>query len=202
MTPNYYTCSSCGEKFTFKTQAPRYHLGPDPLGATVDETALLSILARPAWCRDCNSLCHAEDILPVREVENAYAAVRSGRHVEYPVDTEYMEPDQALAIVGAYLRWRMARRRPARALCCGGVNFQFMDVAQPLIKHLECEFGFITARFAISSYCGPGPGVYSAADIPLHDTEGELIGRLTWRQQGESVWQAESASYPPATAED
>jgi hypothetical protein len=199
--PNYYACNSCGEKFKFNSQAPFYHPGSEPLGLTVDESVVLDIPVRPAWCKDCDGLCRVEDILPAREIENACAAVRSGRHVEYPVNTEFMEPDQAQALVGAYLRWRMKRRRPARALCCGGVNFQFMDVAQPLIKHAECEFGFITGWYTINPCCGVGPGVYSAASIPLHDTEGELIGRLTWRQPGASVWQVEPAGYPPGVME-
>ncbi|MES2889401.1 MAG: hypothetical protein V4739_15510 [Pseudomonadota bacterium] len=34
---------------------------------------------------------------------------------------------------------------------------------------------------------GLGPGVNSTAEIPVHDAEGEVIGRLAWRRRGNSV---------------
>jgi hypothetical protein len=87
--------------------------------------------------------------------------------VAYPLNTELMDSAEVEKEVGKYLRWRMERRHAARALCCGRSNFQFMDVAQPLFKHADCEFGVMEPVHHIGSYNGPGPGVYSAADIPV-----------------------------------
>ena len=73
-----------------------------------------------------------------------------------------------------------------------------MDVAQPLLKHQECDFGFITAWSWLSSHNGPGPGVRSAANIRLYDSEGQLIGLLTWWDRESASWAVEPAAYPPS----
>jgi hypothetical protein len=116
--------------------------------------------------------------------------------VEYPVESTCMSTEQALDSLAVYLRWRMGRRHEARALCCGRRNYQLLDVAQPLLKHQECEFGFVEPRIVIAGYNGPGPGVYSAANIPLYSGEGELLGRLTWRDRGSDTWAVVPATYP------
>lgn len=135
-------------------------------------------------------------IRSLRDFENAYGAVRSGKTVEYPNTTESLDKEAALHEVKIFLQWRMSRRRAARALCCGGENYQFMDVAYPLFKHAECDFGYMEAQYFFPGpYCGPGPGVISPANIRLYDTEGELIGQLTWHKQEENTWNTEKLSY-------
>ncbi|MFZ6873797.1 hypothetical protein ACO0LF_17195 [Undibacterium sp. Di27W] len=144
----------------------------------------------------------AENIANLRDFENAYGAARSGKFIEYPLNTEHLEADIAMKEVASYLRWRMSRLRAARALCCGGNNYQFMDVAQPMFKHAECDFGYMQPEYLYpGSYNGPGPGVYDPANFRFYDPEGELIGQLTWRKRGDNKWETEKLSYPDVSDE-
>ncbi len=198
MFQNRYICTGCRETLESNVGDTCYYAGTEGLDKEVADTNLLALPVRPAWCKDCQSICVAEDIAPVRAFEDAYGAVRGGRLVEYPIHTENWKPEEALRAVEWYLRWRMTRRHPARALCCGGTNYQFMDVALPLFKHAGCESGVIEpAGVFIGPYCGSGPGVHSAANIRVYDSEGELIGRLTWRKRDEDKWEVEPAKYDP-----
>lgn len=202
MIPNYYVCTSCLEKFEFRFRDACYFIGTEPLGKKVTEADLLPTPARPAWCNHCEAMCLVEDIASSRDFESAYAAVRSGLPIDYPIASANFESTQAEAIAGNFLRWRISRRRDARALCCGRENYQFMDVAQPLFKHAGCEFGFIEPAFYIGSYCGPGPGVLSPANMPVYSTEGELVGLLTCRKQGDVLWEVEPLNYPASSDDD
>lgn len=202
LVPPAYVCTGCQMQFDFKYRSADYYLGEGPLGVRVDQSSLLAVPVRPAWCLRCEALCLAEDIVSLCDMENAYGAVRAGRLVEYPLPTEFMDKADAEREVEKYLRWRMERRHPARALCCGGGRFQFMDVAQPLFKHADCDFGVIEpVPEYIGPYNGPGSGVYSPANEPVYSTEGDLIGLLTWRKVGESAWRVEPVRYPNATEE-
>jgi hypothetical protein len=202
MIPNYYECSSCRERFEFGFREAYYYLGSGSVEGSALDEALLSIPVRPGWCKNCGSVCIVEDIAPLRTFEAAYGAVRQGRPVEYPVATEYCEPEFANELAGAYLRWRLGRRHAARALCCGGSDYIFMDDAQPLIKHAECDFGFIEPMVWIGSYCGTGPGVRSPANLRLYTSEGELAGLLTWHHRGEGRWDVAPSRYPPPGSDD
>jgi hypothetical protein len=199
--PNHYKCSSCHEEFYFAIRTVCYYTGTVPLGKTVADADLLAIPARPAWCKHCEALCIAEDIAPLRAFEDAYGAVRCGRTVEYPLYSEYWDPADVQQEIANLLRWRMGRIHQARTLCCGRSNFQFMDVAQPLLKHEGCEYGFIEPMIVVQSHCGPGPGVKSAANFYVYDPEGVLIGKLTWRNQDEVSWKVEPAMFAPIVEE-
>ncbi|MFZ6759912.1 hypothetical protein ACO0K9_22165 [Undibacterium sp. Ji50W] len=192
-----YTCSSCREKFFLPFTDACYYLGPKPVGKQVADDDVLKVLVRHAWCRDCSSLCIAEDILALREFENAYGSARAGRSIEYPVQSEYMDEAEVVGEAKRYLRWRMLRGHVPRALCCGGSNFQFMDEPQMQIKHAECDFGFVSGSMRIGSSCGSSPGVSTPANIRLYDIDGELIGRLTWWKQDVGKWDIEPLSYLP-----
>lgn len=203
MLPNSYVCSSCRTKFHFQFREARYYVGTGPAGSRVAYDDLLSVNIRPAWCKDCDGLCLVEDIASLPMFEGAYAAARSGRTVDYPADTQYMDAAQAITELGDKLRWRMARRHPPRALCCGGSRYQLMDVAQPVFKHAQCDFGIVAPEMAFAGpFNGPGPGVYSPANMRLYDAEGELIGRLTWHKREERMWEIEVLQYPPVVADD
>jgi len=197
MLPNHFVCTACFEQFQFGFREAVYYVGTTPLAASVPDQELLPVPVRPAWCKDCNGLCIAEDIAPLRAFEDAYGAARRGQRVEYPIETWDADAVHAASSVEPYLRWRMARRHVARALCCGGTRFQFMDVEQPLLKHADCEHGFVEPRYWIGSYCGPGPGVRSPANILVFDAEGERIALLTWRRRTESGswWEVETSTY-------
>lgn len=202
MLPNYYQCTSCRERFRFAHTEGYYYLNSDhvPLDVRVSVADLHAIPARPGWCKDCATVCLVEDIAATRVFEDAYGAVRSGRVVEYPLQTENLDPQQAQEELATYLRWRFARRRPARALCCGGTSYQFLDVAQPLLKHEGCDFGVVEPQHAIA---GGGiylaPGVHSPANIRVYCGEGDLIGLLTWRSHGSDTWDVIPAVYPEST---
>lgn len=202
MLPTRYVCSSCQASFDFKFKEALYYVGIEPVGNQVAYDDLLLVNVRPAWCKDCDCLCVAEDIASLPIYEGAYAAARGGRKVEYPADTEHMDAAEAIKELGDKLRWRMARRHPARVLCCGGSRYQLMDVESPLLKHAECDFGVVEPRSFIGGYCGPGPGVYSPANIPLYDGEGVLIGQLTWRHKTEPIWDIEPLTYPAPAADE
>lgn len=196
MIPSHYTCSSCNENLSVPNADNYYYLGSLAIGMPVDDKDLFLMPVRPAWCKDCASLCTVEDIRSLRDFENAYGAVRSGKTVEYPIATENLDNEATLHEVKIFLQWRMSRGRVARALCCGDENYQFMDVAQPMFKHAECDFGYMEARYSLpGSYCGPGPGAYSPANIRLYDPEGELVGPLTWYKREESKWDTEKLNY-------
>ncbi len=200
MIPTEYYCNSCLTKFQTPFTKAYYYLGSTAMGQQVEDSQLLGIPMRPAWCKACEVICGAEDILPLRDFENAYGAARAGKEIDYPVNSEYMRASSVVGEVARYLSWRMTRRHIPRVLCCGGTNFQYLDVAQPLIKHAGCEFGFIQGSFRIGSST-PGPGYYSPADFRVYDTEGTLIGKLTWRRAGIEGWDTEKLSYP-APVED
>lgn len=202
MIPSYYECSSCRERFEFGFREAYYYLGSGSVEGSALDDALLSIPVRPGWCKDCGCVCIVEDIAPLRTFEAAYGAVRQGRPVEYPVATECYEPEVANELAAAYLRWRLGRRRAARALCCGGSDYLFMDDAQPLIKHAECDFGFIEPMVWIGPYCGPGPGVISPANFRLYTSEGELTGLLTWHRREEGRWDVAPAHYPSRAGDE
>ena len=96
MTPTRYTCSSCNESLAVPESENYYYMGSASIGMPVGNDDLYLIPVRPAWCKDCASLCIAEDIRSVRDFENAYGAVRSGKTVEYPRETEYLDNEEAL----------------------------------------------------------------------------------------------------------
>jgi len=202
MIPSYYECGSCRERFEFGFREAYYSLGSGSVEGSLLDVDLLCAPVRPGWCKDCSGVCLVEDIAPLRTFEAAYGAVRQGRSVEYPVATECYEPDTASELVAMYLRWRMSRKHAARALCCGGPNYIFMDDAQPLIKHAECDFGFIEPMVWFSSYCGAGPGVISPANLRLYTSEGELAGLLTWHRREEGRWDVAPAHYPDPASDN
>src|SRR5262249_26076231 len=147
----------------FAQREARYYFDFDsaPLGNQLSGGDLADVPVRPGWCKTCSKVCLVEHIEPLRVFEDAYGFGRTGKPVQYPIDTEHLHPQEALDALEAFLKWRMERRHLARALCCGGTHFQFLDVAQPLLKHQECDFGVVEARYLFSGYNGPGPGVYS-----------------------------------------
>lgn len=200
MLPSHYACTGCGERFEFAHRDALYYFDfdPAPLGSQVSSVDLFHVPVRPGWCKTCATVCLVEDIAPVRAFEDAHGAVRGGRTVEYPSATEFLSPLQAHDEIAAYLQWRLGRRHPSRALCCGGTNYQLLDVAQPLLKHADCESGVVEAQYLIGSYNGPGAGVYSPANIRVYNREGLLIGLLTWRARGSDVWDVVRAEYPRA----
>lgn len=171
--------------------------GPAQPGGPLADGDLLAIPLRPAWCKDCDALCVVEDIAPVRAFEDAYGAVRAGRFVEYPMETEYWEPEQVQEQVSDYLRWRLERRHAPRALCCGGGNYQFMDVPQPLLKHADCDFGVIEpvpVHIGSSNYGRPPAG--TPANTRLYSGEGVLLGHLLWTAHKTLIWDVVPAAYP------
>lgn len=198
MLPTYYICTACGERFEFTRREAVYVTSGDavPLAGQLRDGDLLQVPVRPGWCNDCDKVTIVEDIASLRDFENAYGAVRASKTIEYPLDTTGLAADEAQVAVETYLRWRMGRHHAPRALCCGGDRFQFLDVETPLLKHQECDFGFIEGRSYIGGYNGPGPGVYSEANIPVYSSEGALVGRLTWRERGSDVWAAVPDEYP------
>jgi len=199
MFPTSYACTCCGERFRLAQRAAYYCFDFDggPIDGPLPLARIFPVPVRPAWCKDCAEVCLVEDIAPVRAFENAFGAVRAGRAVEYPLETDQRDPEEAREDVAAYLRWRLTRRHPARALCCGRTNFQFLDVAQPLLKHAECDFGVIEPRYTIGSFNGSAPGTRSPANFPVHDGEGVLFGLLTWLHRDSGTWDFVPAAYPP-----
>jgi hypothetical protein len=194
--PSYYVCTGCKTRFHFEFPLPVYYFGSAPLGTQLLDNEVLPVPVRPGWCKTCNKLCVVEDIQPLRVFEASYGAVRAGKAVEYPEDTVNFDSCQAADRIAAFLRWRMSRFSQPRALCCGGDSYQFLDVELPLLRHAECDFGVVEAAFFyLGTYNGPGPGVYSPANIPVLHGEGELIGRLTTRARGSSLWTVVSAEY-------
>ncbi|MFZ6679341.1 hypothetical protein [Undibacterium sp. Tian12W] len=202
MLPSFYICTACNEKLSFPFYQAYYYLGSNAMGQLVRDEDLLAIPVRPAWCKTCTSLCAAEDIASLRDFENACGAVRSGKPVEYPLETEHMDQDMAISKIQSYLRWRMSRRHKPRALCCGGHDFLYTDVEQPLFKHAGCDFGSMEPQYWLpGSHNWQGPGISSPADIRIYDAEGELLGQLTWHKREENKWDTEKLSYPRAVEE-
>lgn len=197
MLPNFYICTSCNEKLFLPFREAYYYLGSSTMGQLIRNEDLFAIPVRPAWCKTCSNLCIAEDIASLRDFENAYGAVRSGKAVEYPLETEYMDQELAIHEIQSYLRWRMSRQQKPRALCCGSHDFLYTDVGQPLFKHAGCDFGSMEPRCIFpGAHSWHGPGISSPADIRIYDAEGELKGKLTWRKREENAWDTEILTYP------
>lgn len=203
MLPMAYRCSGCDEKFSFPFRDALYCLGGSPESGEIANTDLFHIPLRPAWCLDCGTLTVVEDIAPLGVFEGAYAYVRSGRHVEYPISTEDLTPEEADDEVTAFLRWRMARRHAPRALCCGGARYHFMDLAQPLIKHAGCETGYVAkGGWHLGASIPIRIGLHSRVETRTYNAEGELIGLLTWYDRDSKVWGIEPAAYPPSEPDE
>lgn len=198
MLPNYYLCTACRERFDFALREAVYYVGgrSGRLDGEVHGSQLLEVPVRPAWCLDCATVTLVEDIAPVRAFENAYGLVRAGKDVEYPTFSEGMSRQESQDTMGTHLRWRIDRRHVPRVLCCGGGRYQHLDVQTPLLKHQECDFGFIEPRLIIGGYNGPGPGVLGPAGIGVYSGEGDLVGRLTWRDREANTWAVEPDQYP------
>lgn len=198
MLPSYYQCTSCRERFELAHTESCYYFNFDrvPLGVRVPAADLHAIPVRPGWCKDCAAVCLVEDIAATRVFEDAYGAVRAGRSVEYPLQTEHLDLQQAQEELATYLRWRFARRHPARALCCGGTSYQFLDVAQPLLKHEGCDFGVVEPGYIIGGGTYRAPSVDRPANIRVHSEEGDLIGLLTWQPHGPDTWDMVPTAYP------
>ncbi|MDK2126999.1 hypothetical protein [Parachitinimonas caeni] len=196
--PSFYSCSYCHENFHFPFNTLSYHhKGGGPLPSTVRSEDFLEIPKRPAWCKVCNSLTLVEDILPLQDFENAYGAIRAGKSIEYPLHCRGKDAAEQIATCKALLEWRMNRIRPARALCCGGTQFLWMDTLQPLRRHADCEYGFIDPVWYIGSFCGYAHGIHSPADYRVYDPEGELVGNLTWFNQEAGSWALQELRYAP-----
>lgn len=195
--PSHYACTGCGKRFGFEFQRSVYYCGTTPLGHQLLDADVFPIPVRPGWCKTCDKLCVVEDIRPLRTFEDAYGAVRAGKNVEYPEGTLNYDLPEAIDRIAAYLRWRLGRAHTSRALCCGGIDYQFLDVKQPLLKHAECDFGVVEAVYLyFGSYNGSGPGVYSPANIRVFNGEGDLIGLLTTRAWGgATLWEVVPAAY-------
>lgn len=202
MLPSHYVCTCCHTEFRFEFHEADYFLGEGDIGDEVSDGNLLAVPLRPAWCKDCGHVCPVEDIEPLSTFEAAYAAVRRGLAFDYPFSSQIGEPAHHLAEVEAYLRWRMGRRRAARALCCGGSNYQLMDVAAPLFKHAECDFGVVEAGMSVVGSYNWSPGISGPSNTRVYNAEGELIGLRTWLHSDRSTWTIEKLSYPPAPASE
>jgi hypothetical protein len=199
--PAHYVCTSCSTKFLFEFRAADYYLGTGEIEDRVAGNDLLEVPLRPAWCKDCERVCPVEDIAPLRTFEAAYAAVRRGISVDYPFSSEHGDPAHLQSTVETYLRWRMERKHPARALCCGGSNFQFMDIATPLLKHAECDFGVIEPATLFTGSYNWSPGISGPVNTRLYTAEGELIGLRTWLHSDRVTWGMEKLSYTAARGE-
>lgn len=197
LVPSRYVCTECREEFHFEFKQAYYYVGKSPLDRYVAEQDLLEIPLRPAWCRRCEKLCVVEDILALRVFENAYGSVRAGQSVEYPLHTEYMEPDAATSALEHYLRWRMGRSAAPTSLCCGGTDYQLMDVAQPLLQHAGCEYSTVVPQYWFGPWCGSRTGVFHPANVRVYGPEGDLIGMLTWWHGERASWEVQAAAYPP-----
>jgi hypothetical protein len=65
-------------------------------------------------------------------------------------------------------------------LCCGGSNYQLLDLPLPLLKHAGCDVGVIEAVYAYIGMKILGPAEFDNAvspDYRIYDAEGELLGR-------------------------
>lgn len=199
MLPPNYKCTGCSKVFSYAFHGAHCYLkvGLARPDGPLSDADLLAIPLRPAWCKDCAILSVAEDIAPVRAFEDAYGAVRAGRPVEYPLETHFMEAEQAQEQMSDYLRWRLDRRHSPRALCCGGSNYQPMDVPQPLFKHADCDSGVIepAPSFSISGGTYRRPPAGTPANIRLYSSEGVLLGNLHWSGHQTLIWDVSPAEY-------
>ena len=71
MSPSYYECTSCRERFYFAFREAYYDLKSGTAEGSALDESLLPIPVRPAWCKDCSCLCIVEDIAPLRAFEAA-----------------------------------------------------------------------------------------------------------------------------------
>lgn len=193
---SYYECSQCREQFQFKIGLVYHCLQVSADRLSVQDADVFEVPTRPIWCLQCEAVSKVEDLGQLREYEYALGMARRGKTVKYPLYTTGYEPEREMQELELMLAWRMGRRNPARALCCGGQQYQLLDVRQPLIKHAECEYGFIGNVIQIGGFNGPRPGTRSPANYLLHDAEGERIGLMTWYHESGDCWDVVPQPYP------
>lgn len=198
--PSFYQCSECHTRFDFPFAAADYYVGTQPPGRVVGPADLLPVLTEPVWCHTCDGLSLAEHIEPLRTFELAWGSARCGRTVDYPVNTQACDRDASLARLEPYLRWRMARRRPARTLCCGHAHFQRLNDRSSVMRHAGCEHGIVEPMLTVRS-ANWKQTPHQPRGSRLYDSEGRLLGQLTVWVEAEHGWLLQPALSPSLDAE-
>lgn len=186
--PSFYQCSECHARFDFPFTAADYYLGSTPPRRVVQPAQLLPVLTEPVWCPTCDGLSLAEHIEPLRAFELAWGAARCGRSVDYPVNTQASDREASLAQIEPYLRWRMARRRPARTLCCNQPHYHRLNDRGASVRHSGCEHGTVEPMLTIGTAGWKTPAPQQPRGSRLYDSEGHLLGQLTLWVEAEQGW--------------
>jgi len=145
-----------------------YAVGYDLTLRRVHEDNLLWMPVKVIWCGACNAPTLAEDLRPLSTWEATFAAMQSGKPVEFPYDTTSSSDKRSEVRRARRLFDAIGDRTdPGRCLFCGG--FQHIDV--PDLRHDGCG-----GRFEVVHQIGSF--LYSRSAYKVYSTDGMLIGQL------------------------
>ena len=170
MHPHSIRCTGCSTSLRVARCLALYAVGYDAASRRVREDDLLWMPVKVVWCGACNAPTLAEDLRPLSAWEATFAAMQSGKPVEFPYDTT--SDDDMRSELGRARRLFDAighRTDPGRCLFCGG--FQYIALDAPHLRHDGCG-----GRFEVVHQIGSflhARGAYKA-----YSTDGMLIGQL------------------------
>lgn len=175
MLPSFIQCEACLQRYHFPDYASRIYLYAkeyDHKNALVRDDSLIAIPKKPIWCGVCNKPTFAEDLREIRDWEGAFALIKAGNSVEFPIDNTCL--DDKLSVIEEFKKLfeiRLMRQDKGRCLFCGGL--QYIEIGNPDtgIRHDGCGGRFIRL-YSISS------SIYMFSAYKVYTINGIQIGKL------------------------
>ena len=161
-------CTGCLASLPVARCLALYAVGYDAASRRVREDDLLWMPVKVVWCGACNAPTLAEDLRPLPAWEAVFAAMQSGKSVEFPYDTTHGD-DKRSELGRARRLFDALRHRTDRGRClfCGGL--QHIDTLH--LRHDGCG-----GRFEVVHQIGSF--LYARGAYKAYSTDGMLIGQL------------------------
>lgn len=170
MHPHSIRCAGCSTSLRVARCLALYAIDYDAARHRVREDDLLWMPVKVVWCGACNAPTLAEDLRPLSTWEATFAAMQSGKPVEFPYDTTFV--DDKRSELGRARRLFDAighRTDPGRCVFCGG--FQYIALDSPHLRHDGCG-----GRFEVVHLIGSS--LHARSAYKAYATDGMLIGQL------------------------
>ncbi len=181
MLPTGLQCTECYELLSFPSQDRAYYIGSIESPKAILESDYLGMQLDPIWCSDCSKPSWVEAIPSLRQLEKAFALVKSNLEIEYPFPSKFLSTEEAISLLYDYLAWATKRKSKAKCVVCGKRNYTVLGGNLVKLRHKHCDYGVFKPTYTISSHNAPMKTV-------IHNTEGEEIGRLSYWDEKLNGW--------------
>lgn len=186
MLPDSLVCNQCQETYSFPWRSGLNCYAANVLDidgeSAVRDIDMLPMAQKPVWCRRCEGPSYAEDLRDLRDYEQASAALKSGKAIEFPFASEFCDAATAAEIFSRHLALRLARGGPGLCVVCAGTDYVELGAHGPVLRHEPCDYGVLEPRFHIGSVNDRG-NVHR-----LFDGQGRRIGRLGHWNETAHAW--------------